>query len=121
MHCIQELNTNRKEGNVWRRTEGASHGAALADQVTRPPPPAVGLLGAAAEGGVVAVVMMVRRRGRGRVSERGRDYRGFDWDDPGVHHLTVHLHHHLVTALRRVIHRIYRQKQQRMREREKFL
>lgn len=60
----------------------------------------------AAEGGVVAMVM-VRGWSGGRVSERGWDYRGLDWDDPGVHHLTVHLHHHFIAALRRVIHRIY--------------
>lgn len=84
-----------------------SVGSALAEEVTRAPPSLQGL-GPAAQGAVVAVVM-VRGRGRGRVSEGGRDYRGLDWDDPGVHHLTVHLHHHLIAALRRVIHRIYTQ------------
>lgn len=88
-----------------------SVGSALADEVTRAPPSrrrpaALEVLVPAAEGGVVAVVM-VRGRGGGRVSERGRDYGGLDGDDPGVHHLTVHLHHHFIAALRRVVHRIY--------------
>lgn len=87
-----------------------SNGSALTDEITHSPPPrrhiTMGMGVSAAEGGVVAVV---RRRGWGRVSERGWDYWGFDWDNPGVHDLTVHLHHHLITALRWVIHRICKQ------------
>lgn len=80
-----------------------SNGSTLTDEITRSPPPrcpiTMGMVVSAAEGGVVAVVM-VRRWGWGRVSERGWDYGGFDRDNPGVHDLTVHLHHHLVTTLR---------------------
>lgn len=55
---------------------------------------------------VVAVVMVgvvVGGRGRWRrVPKRWRDSRGLDGDNPGIHDLAVHLHHHLIT-LRGVI------------------
>lgn len=62
---------------------------------------------APAQRGVVAVVMVVVVVGGGggrrrRVAERWRDGGGLDGDDAGVHDLTVHLHHHLIT-LRGVI------------------
>lgn len=69
------------------------------------------LVVASSERGVVAVVMVVvvvvgvvvgGGRRRGRVAERRRDSGGLDGDDPGVHDLTVDLHHHLV-ALRGVV------------------
>lgn len=50
---------------------------------------------AASEGGVVAVVMVGGGSGRGVAEGRGNSG-GFDGDDPGVHDLTIHLHHHLI-------------------------
>lgn len=45
-------------------------------------------------------------RVRSRLTQGRRDGGGLDGDDAGVHDLTVHLHHHLVT-LRRVVEALW--------------